>query len=100
MESPMRNNTLIMIEPVIEALTIVTRPARRAKMAIMNSIALPKVAFIRADTVLDTRWEITPVASTIRWEMATIAAAEVANEITGGEFKKWQAMEIGTKTSK
>jgi hypothetical protein len=35
-----------MTEPMIEAFTTVVRPAERAKMVIMSSAALPKVAFI------------------------------------------------------
>ena len=68
---------------VMDALTIVTSPARRAKMAIMNSIALPNVALIRAETVLETRCEMIPVASTMRCEIATRAAAALAKETTG-----------------
>ena len=34
-----------MIEPMIDAFTTVVRPAERAKMVIINSAALPKVAF-------------------------------------------------------
>ena len=42
--APSTSRTLPMIEPMIEAFTTVVRPAERAKMVIMSSAALPKVA--------------------------------------------------------
>ena len=40
----------MMIEPMMDALTISTSPCRRAKNAIRNSIALPNVALMREPT--------------------------------------------------
>ncbi len=42
--APSTKSTLPMMEPMIEALTTVVRPAERAKMVMMSSAALPKVA--------------------------------------------------------
>jgi hypothetical protein len=42
--APRTSSTLPMIEPMIDALTIVVRPAERAKMVMISSAALPKVA--------------------------------------------------------
>src|ERR1700682_4011906 len=42
---PSTNNALLMIDPVIDALTTEINPWRRAKMPMMISGALPKVAF-------------------------------------------------------
>jgi hypothetical protein len=44
--APSTRSTLPMTEPMIEAFTTVVSPAERAKMVIMSSAALPKVAFI------------------------------------------------------
>jgi len=87
-ERPIRKSTLRIIEPVIDALTIVSSPARRAKIAIMNSMALPKVALMSAEIVLDTRCEIMPVASTMRWEMATTAAAAEVKDTIAGSLRR------------
>jgi hypothetical protein len=44
MLAPKTRSTLPMMEPIIEALTTVVRPAERAKIVMMSSAALPKVA--------------------------------------------------------
>jgi hypothetical protein len=65
----------MIIEPVMDALTISTRPLCRAKMAIRNSTALPKVALISAEIVVETRPAMMLVDSAIRWVMPAIAPA-------------------------
>src|SRR5918997_4393770 len=42
--APSTKSTLQMMEPMMEALTTGVRPAERAKMVMMSSAALPKVA--------------------------------------------------------
>jgi hypothetical protein len=42
--APSTKRTFPMIEPMMEAFTTVVRPAERAKMVMMSSAALPKVA--------------------------------------------------------
>ena len=85
---PISSSTFSTIEPMMEALTISTRPLRREKMAIKNSMRLPKVALIRAETVLETRWATIPVDSTMTWEMAMMEAP------AGDEGQYWINMEI------
>ena len=43
--APSTRSTLPMMDPMIEAFTTVVRPAESAKMVMMSSAALPKVAF-------------------------------------------------------
>ncbi len=43
--APRTRRTLPMIEPMIEAFTTAVRPAERAKIVMISSAALPKVAF-------------------------------------------------------
>ena len=50
-EPPRTSNALLIIEPVMDALTTKIRPWRRAKIPIMISGALPKVALSRPPAV-------------------------------------------------
>ena len=65
-DNPIRSSTLIMIEPVMDALTSSTSPACKAKIAMKNSTALPNVAFMRAAIVVETRVAMMVLDSAIK----------------------------------
>ncbi len=72
--APRTRSTLPMIEPMIEAFTTVVRPAERAKMVMMSSAALPKVA-LRMPPILGPAW----------WPRHSVAWPEYPGEPDEGE---------------
>jgi hypothetical protein len=68
-----------MIEPVIDALTTSKRPARIATRAMINSAALPKVAFSRPPTPSPALAAKRSVALPMRPASGTIASAAAGN---------------------
>jgi hypothetical protein len=63
MLAPRTRRTLPMTEPMIEAFTTPVRPAERAKMVMMSSAALPKVALRTPLTRGPAWWPTLSVAS-------------------------------------
>ena len=77
-----------MIEPVSEAFTITRIPARIATIAMINSAALPKVAFRRPPMLSPTRAASFSVASPsrpARGMMATQASTKTSSGLVGPE---------------
>jgi len=88
MARPINNNTFKIIEPVMEAVTSAKSPARRENIAMKSSTALPKVAFINAEIVEETRLAMILVDSAIKCANPISAAAIVRKENSGPTFKK------------
>ncbi len=79
--NPMSNRLFNIIEPMIDAFTISTSPAWIANIAIINSMALPNVAFIRLLKIVVVLIEICWVDLAIRLVsgmMANMAAMKTA----------------------
>ncbi len=73
--------------PVIEAFTRSTRPARSAISAMINSAALPKVAFSSPPTVGLVRCARCSVASPMNAASGSTPMQAVMNTHTGGAWK-------------
>ena len=84
MDKPITSNRLPMIEPVMLALTTPVNPAFRATIAMISSVALPKVAFNKPPHEGPKTTEISSVAVLSQPAKGKIAIAEVTN--TSVEF--------------
>ena len=88
-----------MIEPVIDALTTPVRPLDNAIMAIINSAALPKVAFNNPPTPAPTRAASDSVARPIHPARGMMPRLEQMKTVVGllppGQNRS--AIAIGTK---
>ncbi len=73
--APSTSSRLQMTLPVMEAFTTAVWPARSATRAIINSAALPKVAFNRPPSPAPTRWAMASVLTPIQWANGTMASA-------------------------
>ena len=94
---PRTKSRLPMIEPVIEAFTTSISPALSAKMPMMSSVALPKVALRSPPTTGVVR----VANSSVDWPMSlasgTMASAERKKTVTGETPAKAAPIAIGTK---
>src|SRR5438876_391547 len=84
MLTPRTRRTFPMIEPVREALTTSVRPLDRAKIAMISSVALPKVALRRPPTPGPACLPSSSVASPRNQASGTIAIPAAANTIAAG----------------
>ena len=73
-----------MIEPMIEAFTTVVSPAERAKMVIMSSAALPKVA-LRTPPIRGPAWWPRDSVACPRTQARPTRAEDVRAKITSTE---------------
>jgi hypothetical protein len=90
-----------MIEPAMEAFTTPVRPLERAINAMINSAALPKVAFNNPPTPWPSRSASSSVARPIQPASGTTARQEQTNNTVSfpkrGQIRSTTA--TGTKTS-
>ena len=75
MDAPSTSKRLPMIDPAIDALTTPVRPLLNATRAMINSAALPKVAFRKPPTPAPERAASCSVARPIHPASGTIAMA-------------------------
>ena len=83
MERPRTSRTFPIIDPVMDAFTTPVRPFDNAIMAIINSAALPKVAFNNPPTPAPTRAASDSVARPIQGNDAKARADEDGRRING-----------------
>src|SRR5439155_1680753 len=95
MLTPRTRRTFPMIEPVREALTTSARPLDRAKIAMISSVALPKVALRRPPTPGPACLPSSSVASPRNQASGTIAIPAAANTIAAGRTGLWAAGKAG-----
>ena len=97
---PSTSNILAIIEPVMEAFTTSILPERKAKKAMINSVALPNVALSRPPMVGPVFTARFSVASPIMAAMGIIErAAAVKITQSAGCTKNSRPAVIGTNTS-
>jgi hypothetical protein len=98
MLKPMSKRIFKIIEPIIDAFTISTSPAWIANIAIINSIALPNVAFNKLPTIVlvlnDSCW----VDLAIRLVSGMIAKIAAIKTAIGIKRARYSQIEIGMKT--
>jgi hypothetical protein len=99
MDKPITRSKLLIIDPVILALTTSIKPAFRATKAIINSVALPKVAFKNPPIPGPTTTAISSVAVPIQAARGRIAKAAVMKTIKSPHSKKWAARDMGINSS-
>src|SRR5215469_1696406 len=101
METPMTSRILPMIEPVIDAFTTPISPFESAISAMINSAALPKVAFNNPPTPWPRCSASSSVARPIQPARGTTARQEQMNKAVSfpncGQIRSTTA--TGTKTS-
>ena len=88
-----------MILPTMEAFTTSCSPARRAKSAMISSVALPKVAFINPPSAGPTRSDSSSVASPINPANGTMASAAVKKISRSGRCNSSSAMLTGMNSN-
>src|SRR5438034_1183415 len=97
MLTPSTRRTFPMIEPVREALTTSVRPLDRAKIAMISSVALPKVALRRPPTPGPACLPSSSVARPRNQASGTIARPATAKTMTPGPRSRSRIQLSGTK---
>ena len=100
MESPIAKSKLLIMVPVILALTMSTNPALRATRAIISSVALPKTAFNKAPMEEPVTTATSSVAVLNQIARGIIAIPDVMKTVSVPQSKYSAAIEIGIKTNK
>ena len=95
--APITSSTLPMIEPVMDALTRSSRPARMAKIVMISSAALPRVAFSSPPSRGPVWTASSSVACPRMPAIGTTASAEATNSHVSGTCKKLPIIAMGAK---
>ncbi len=98
MARPSNSNSAPKILPVILASTISTNPFRRATIAMINSVALPKSALTNPPRVGPVTRATFSVEVARQTDRGAMAAADVKKIAVSSQSRSLAAIDSGTKT--